>query len=214
MNHYPIPRFSATIIRELHLEALSMAVERLYDMVKDGSLLLDKIEKLSIKSRKPLGKSQFEALLRPSFTSRSIEELSIVPFPFARVNLQSEEMDWFRGRSLTCLSLTGLTLEAGRSIGSADDTLISIVNRFPNLECLEIDKETIQPSTLAKIVSTTRVRTIYHLSGYLMEEVKNWAAQKNGAQIINGYRPSPAQHPDRPLVNMRLAQSLRRPREN
>lgn len=210
----PIPHFRATMLRELHLESLSSTAGKFYHNIKDDSLVLDKIEKLSIKNRRPLGKSHFEALLRPSFASKSIQELAIAPFPYAHINLESEEMDWFKGDSLTCLSLTGLTLEAGRSIGSADDALISMVNRFPNLQCLEIDKEIIQPSTLAKIVSTTKVRTIYHLSGYLMEEVRDWAAQKYDAQIISGYRPSPAQHPDRPLVNLRLAQSLRRPREN
>lgn len=208
-----LPRFRTDNVRELHLESLSPWTAHYY-CARDASSVPDKLEKFSIKTRIPLDKTQFERILRPSFTSKSIQELAVTPFPCVYDKLESEEMDWFKGDSLTCLSLTGLSLEAGRSIGSADDALISIVNRFPNLRCLEIDKEIIQPPTLAKIVSTTRVRTIYHLSGYLMEEVKDWAAEKYGAQIIQGYRPSPAQHPDRPLVSLRLAQSLRRSREN
>lgn len=209
----PVPLFRTAIIREVYLELLSAMAGIYLSLLLRQSPVFDGVRSISIKTRSPICKSYLETLLRSSFTSETIEELSIAPFPFVNVDLESEEMDWFKSSSLTCLSLTGLTLEAGRSIGSADDALISMVNRFPNLCCLEIDKEIIQPSTLAKIVSTTRVRTIYHLSGYLMEDVRAWAAKKYGAQIINGFRPSPAQHPDRPLVSARLAQSLRRPRD-
>ncbi|RYP49081.1 hypothetical protein DL768_005139 [Monosporascus sp. mg162] len=205
-----VPEFRAETIRELYLEAC------------DSSLILSGlpdcrgltgIQKFSLQTRNPISKDRFEALLRPSFTAGSIEELSLSPFPFATVDLNSAEMDWFRGDSLTCLSLTGLTLD-DRVIGNPGDALVDVVSRFPNLRCLDINREYIQPPTLARIVSRTRVRTIYHQHGYMMEEVRAWAARKYGAQIIDGYVPSPAQHPDRPLFILALARSMRRPREN
>ncbi|RYP58087.1 hypothetical protein DL769_009119 [Monosporascus sp. CRB-8-3] len=204
-----VPEFRAETIRELYLEAY------------DSSLILSElpdcrgltvIQKFSLKTRDPISKDGFENLLRPSFTSGSIKELFLSPFPFATVGLHSAEMDWFRGDSLTCLSLTGLTLD-GRVIGNPGDALVDLVSRFPNLHSLDINGEYIQPPTLARIVSQTRVRTIYHQHSY-MEEVRDWAARKYGAQIINGYVPSPAQHPDRPLFILSLARSMRRPREN
>ncbi|RYP67035.1 hypothetical protein DL771_007454 [Monosporascus sp. 5C6A] len=205
-----VPEFCAETIRELYLEAY------------DSSLILSElpdcrgltgIQRFSLKTRDPISKDRFEALLRPSFTSGSIQELSLSPFPFATVDLNSAEMDWFKGDSLTCLSLTGLTLD-GRVIGNPGDALVDVVSRFPNLHCLDINREYVQPPTLARIVSQTRVRTIYHQHGYMMEEVRAWAARKYGAQIIDGYMPSPAQHPDRPLFVLTLARSMRRPRES
>ena len=209
----PLATFNPAIIRELYLELLLTGSHHHFARFLQEGAVLEGIEKLAIKTRDPLTKEHFEGLARPSFTSNTIEQLSISPFPFVNVAIESDEMAWFNGSSLKSLSLTGLTLEAGRSIGNADETLLNIVGRFPNLECLNIDKEMIQPSTLAKIVSTTRVRSIYHLSGYLMEEARLWAAEKHAARIIHGYRPSPAQLPDRPFVRNRLAQSLRRPRD-
>ncbi|RYP11855.1 hypothetical protein DL765_007572 [Monosporascus sp. GIB2] len=205
-----VPEFRAETIRELYLEAY------------DSALILSKlpecrgltgIQKFSLNTRDPLRKGQFEALLRPSFTSGSIEELSLSPFPLATVDLNNTEMDWFRGDSLSCLSLTGLALD-GRAIGNPSDALVDVVSRFPNLHCLDINRECIPPPTLARIVSQTRVRTIYHQHGYMMEEVRTWAAQKYGAQIIDGCVPSPAQHPDRPMFILHISRSMRRPREN
>ncbi|RYP03102.1 hypothetical protein DL764_005385 [Monosporascus ibericus] len=202
-----VPEFCAETIRELYLEACdsSLILSALPDC-RD----LTRIQKFSLKTRDPISKDRFEALLRPSFTSGSIEELSLSPFPFATVNLKSAEMDWFRGDSLTCLSLTGLTLDF-RAIGNPGDALVDVVSRFPNLHCLDINREYIQPPTLARIVSQTRVRTIYHQQGYMMEEVRSWASRKYGAQIIDGCVPSPAQHPDRPMFNLSLARSMGRP---
>lgn len=209
------PPIKPSVIRELHLELTYKSGQRHLDRLLRERPTLNRLEKIAVKTFEPLAKADFEVLLRPSFVSETIEELSIAPFPFANLQgaLDREDMKWFQSSRLTSLSLTGLTLEAGRSIGSADDALVGLVGRFPNLRCLEIDRENIQPTTLAKIVSTTQVRTVYHLSGHLFEEVKIWAARKYGAQIVHGYRPSPAQHPDRPLVQQRLVQSLRRPRE-
>ena len=210
----PPAAFRHANIQELYLELLPAGSYLILDQLLETPQTLKGVKKLTIKTREPLSKPMFMALFQPSFKSDTIEQLSISPFPFAKVPLQNEDMSWFSSTKLTSLSLTGLTLEAGRSIGNADDMLLSMVGRFPNLECLNIDKETIQPSTLAKIVRETQVRTIYHQSGYLMEEASLWAAEKYGARIINGYRPSPAQLPDRPLLCKRLAHSLRRPREN
>ncbi|RYP73478.1 hypothetical protein DL770_007771 [Monosporascus sp. CRB-9-2] len=205
-----VPEFRAETIRELYLEACDSS---LILSAQPDCRCLTGIQKFSLKTRDPISKDRFEALLRPSFTSGSIKELSLNPFPFATVDLKSAEMDWFRGDSLTCLSLTGLTLD-GRVIGNPGDALVDVVSRFPNLRCLDINKEYIQPPTLARIVSQTRVWTIYHQQGYMMEEVRAWAAREYGAQIIDGYVPSPAQHPDRPLFILSLARSMQRPREN
>ncbi|RYO94316.1 hypothetical protein DL766_000593 [Monosporascus sp. MC13-8B] len=203
-----VPEFRPETIRELYLEAYDSAL--ILSELPDCRGLTG-IQKFSLNTRDPLRMDRFEALLRPSFTSGSIEELSLSPFPLATVDLNNPEMDWFRGDSLSCLSLTGLTLD-GR--GNPSDALVDVVSRFPNLHCLNINRECIPPPTLARIVSQTRVRTIYHQHGYTMEEVRTWAARKYGAQIIDGCVPSPAQHPDRPMFILYVSRSMRRLREN
>ncbi|KAH9885202.1 hypothetical protein F4778DRAFT_761490 [Xylariomycetidae sp. FL2044] len=221
----PLPMVCVTHnIRELYLTNVTEPNLRtiLTDPESDGKLIgpyapvplveLGNLEKMGLlEYRDPISREMFETLIQPGIISESLTELELRPFPFAHVDLTDPDMGWFKSESITMLSVTGLSAEAGRSIKNADDTLLNLVDRFPNLVCLDIDRENIENATLGKIVRRG-VRTIYHLTGYLRDEVKHWAAKEYGAKVMNGpYPHSPAQHPDRHSVQRRLNPPLRRP---
>ncbi|KAI1501442.1 hypothetical protein F5X99DRAFT_199857 [Biscogniauxia marginata] len=158
-------------------------------------VMLGALRKFAINTRRPLTQEEFEHYVRAGIASGSLRELDLKPFPPAALNRGNKNLDWFKSEHVTFLGLSRLSAEVGNSIDNADDALLALVDRFPNLQALDIGLEAVENATLGKIIKKG-VKTIYHRAGHHRDEVKHWA-QRFDAKVIDGpYPHTPSQHPD------------------
>ncbi|KAI0110781.1 hypothetical protein GGR51DRAFT_509861 [Nemania sp. FL0031] len=116
--------------------------------------------------------------VRPSLESGTLKELGVMfpkPHPF-----------WLKSDELKFLSLKGLSLEFGTDPFAIDEAFMDLLDRFPNLEGLDIAQEPFSNAVLAKAIKRG-VKTIYHRGDYYRRtEVRDWARDKHGARIVEG----------------------------
>ncbi|KAI0205871.1 hypothetical protein F4808DRAFT_183016 [Astrocystis sublimbata] len=116
--------------------------------------------------------------VRPSLESGALQELGMMftkPHPY-----------WLKSPELKFLSLKGLSLEFGTDPFSIDDALSDLLERFPNLEGLDIAQEPFSNAALARAVKKG-VKIIYHRGEYHKRtEVREWALREHGARVLEG----------------------------
>ncbi|KAI0549863.1 hypothetical protein F4679DRAFT_544932 [Xylaria curta] len=116
--------------------------------------------------------------VRPSLESGSLKELGIMfpkPHPY-----------WLKSSKLKFLSLKGLSLEFGTDPLTVDEALSDLLERFPNVEGLDIAQEPFSNAALARAVQKG-VKIIYHRGDfYKRTEVREWALEKHGARVVEG----------------------------
>ncbi|KAK5629100.1 hypothetical protein RRF57_004815 [Xylaria bambusicola] len=119
-----------------------------------------------------------ENWVRPSLESGSLTELGMV-FP-------KWHPHWFRSEHLKFLSVKGLSATFGTDPFRIDEALSDLLDRFPNLEGLDIAQEPLSNTVLAKAVRRG-VKLIYHRGDYnLRTEVREWALENHNARIVEG----------------------------
>ncbi|KAI0528153.1 hypothetical protein F5B22DRAFT_583859 [Xylaria bambusicola] len=119
-----------------------------------------------------------EKWVRPSLESGSLTELGMI-FP-------KSHPDWFRSEHLKFLNVKGLSTVCGTDPYKIDEALADLLDRFPNLEGLDVSQEPLSNTALAKAVRRG-VKLIYHRGDYnLRTEVREWALQKHNARIVEG----------------------------
>ena len=88
--------------------------------------------------------------------------------------------------AMTDLGVKGLSVTFGPDPFALDEALSSLLERFPNLEGLDIAQEPFSNTALAKAVRKG-VRLIYHCGGYNQRtEVREWALENYNARIVEG----------------------------
>ncbi|KAI0431154.1 hypothetical protein F5Y09DRAFT_305719 [Xylaria sp. FL1042] len=116
--------------------------------------------------------------VRASLESGSLKELGIM-FP-------KPHPDWLRSDQLKFLSLKGLSIEFGTDPFALDEALSDFLDRFPNLEGLDIAKEPFSNAALARAIQKG-VKLIYYYGDYYKRtEVREWALKKHNARIVEG----------------------------
>ncbi|KAI0813432.1 hypothetical protein GGR55DRAFT_578557 [Xylaria sp. FL0064] len=116
--------------------------------------------------------------VRPSLESGSLKELGMV-FP-------RPHPSWLRSNELKFLSLKGLSMEFSTHLYAIDEALSDFLDRFPNLEGLDIAEEPFSNAALARAIQRG-VKLIYHRGDNNMRtEVREWALEKHNARIVKG----------------------------
>ncbi|KAI0108229.1 hypothetical protein F4814DRAFT_427259 [Daldinia grandis] len=180
-------------MRELHLEGRSIQSRFILPRLRQ-------LERLSILLHTPLTTSEFETIVRPSIESGTLRELDIRPFPvhvLCGSLFKPAIPDWLRSKSLTYLSITGLTVENICLYRECDEMLLTLVDRFPNLRSIDISNEQFSDALLAKFIQRG-IKTIYHRAKQSKTDLQVWAATHYNAQVISRPPPYlPSMHPDR-----------------
>lgn len=148
-------------------------------------------------------------LIQPGLESGTLRELDVRPLPVNLVLVPStlpgdprlRVADWFRSESLEYMSLTGFQF-AGIDVNTRhfDETMLEIVDRFPNLRRVDIGTEPFSDSLLAKFIQRG-VKHIHHRAGAQKSDLREWAAKNYGAEVVS--RPPlhlPSLHPERTTV--------------
>ncbi|KAI0536129.1 hypothetical protein GGR58DRAFT_476485 [Xylaria digitata] len=121
---------------------------------------------------------ELQKWVRPSLESGSLKELGMVfpkPHPY-----------WLRSDQLAFLSVKNLSVGFGTDPFVLDEALSDLLERFPNLEGLDISQEPFSDATLARAISKG-VKIIYHRGGYnARTQVREWALKKHNARIVEG----------------------------
>ncbi|KAI1293893.1 hypothetical protein F5Y03DRAFT_411179 [Xylaria venustula] len=116
--------------------------------------------------------------LRASLESGALKELGIgfpKPHPY-----------WLRSNQLKFLSLKGFSMEFGRDPFTLDDALSDVIDRFPNLEGLDIAQEPFSNAALSRAIKKG-VKLIYHRGEYHMRtELREWALENYNARVVEG----------------------------
>ncbi|KAI0402215.1 hypothetical protein F4802DRAFT_380686 [Xylaria palmicola] len=178
---FPLP----SDIEELHL----MHCDHIFSFLL-GPFLHDsercperrKLRKLTLRDRVPSRDAwpgYMERWVRPGLESGSLRELGVM--------FRNPHPPWLRSDKLRFLSLKGLSLEFGSMDPSRiDDALADLLERFPNLEGLDVAQEPFSNAALARAVKKG-VRLIYYRGGsHGKIEVREWALEKHGARIVEG----------------------------
>ncbi|KAI3342517.1 hypothetical protein F4824DRAFT_207273 [Ustulina deusta] len=116
--------------------------------------------------------------VRASLESGSLKELGIMfpkPHPY-----------WLKSDQLKFLSLKGLSIGFGTDPYALDETLSDLLDRFPNLEGLDIAQEPFSDAALARAIQKG-VKIIYHRGEYHRRtNVREWALKKHNARVVEG----------------------------
>ncbi|KAI1372899.1 hypothetical protein F4677DRAFT_448933 [Hypoxylon crocopeplum] len=147
---------------------------------------LQSLEKLSLLSRMPMCKSDFELIVRPSMESGTLRELDIRPLPFdvfIGEDGRFQVPDWFKSKAITYLSLTGFTKEHLYKHKGFDEVMLDLIDRFPNLCSVDVSNELVPDYLLAKFIQKG-VKEIYHRGGASKIDLQLWAA-KHGAKVAS-----------------------------
>ncbi|KAI8952580.1 hypothetical protein F4801DRAFT_540558 [Xylaria longipes] len=116
--------------------------------------------------------------VRPGLESGSLKELGMMfpkPHPY-----------WLKSSQLKFLSLKGLSLDFGTDPFAIDEALSDLLDRFPNLEGLDIAQEPFSNAALARAVQKG-IKIIYHRGDYHKRtEVREWALEKHGSRVVEG----------------------------
>ncbi|TRX92008.1 hypothetical protein FHL15_007105 [Xylaria flabelliformis] len=140
-----------------------------------------RLQKFTLRDRVPSRDAwpgYLQRWVRPSLESGSLKELGIMfpkPHPY-----------WLKSSHLKFLSLKGLSLEFGTDPFAIDEALSDLLERFPNVEGLDIAQEPFSNAALARAVKKG-VKIIYHRGDWHKRtEVREWALQKHGARVVEG----------------------------
>ncbi|KAI0967337.1 hypothetical protein F4678DRAFT_475301 [Xylaria arbuscula] len=119
-----------------------------------------------------------QRFLRASLESGALKELGMTfpkPHPY-----------WLRSDQLKFLNLKGLSMEFGRDPFALDDALSDLLDRFPNLEGLDIAQEPFSNAALSRAIKRG-VKLIYHRGEYHMRtELREWALKNHDARVAEG----------------------------
>jgi hypothetical protein len=118
-----------------------------------------------------------ERWVRPGLQSGSLKELGLrrVPKPL---------LDWTKSDQLKFLSFSGLRSGLGANRFVMDEAFSDILDRFPNIEGLDIGNEMITNAALGKAIKKG-IKTIYHIGSYHeRDEIRDWAREYD-AYIIH-----------------------------
>ncbi|GAP85776.1 putative F-box domain-containing protein [Rosellinia necatrix] len=114
--------------------------------------------------------------VRPSLESGTLKELGMM-FP-------KPHPSWLRSDELRFLGLKGLSFEFGTDQFAIDDALSDLLERFPNLEGLDIAQEPFSNAALARAIRKG-VRIIYHRGEYHKRtDLREWALENYKARVI------------------------------
>ncbi|TGJ88709.1 hypothetical protein E0Z10_g14 [Xylaria hypoxylon] len=137
-----------------------------------------KLRKFTIRDHIKDWPQYLQRWVRPSLESGSLKELGLVfpkPHPY-----------WLKSDQLTFLSLKGISVEFGSDPFALDEVLSDLLERFPNLEGLDISQEPFSDAALARAIQKG-VKVIYHRGEYHKKiDVRAWALKNHNARIIEG----------------------------
>lgn len=107
--------------------------------------------------------------VRPGLESGSLKDLGII-FP-------KPHPHWLKSEGIKFLSLKGLTMRFGSDQFAIDEALSDLLDRFPNLEGLDIAQEPFSNAALARAIQRG-VKTIYFRGAhYSRADVRDWARE-------------------------------------
>ncbi|KAI1428672.1 hypothetical protein F5Y12DRAFT_681893 [Xylaria sp. FL1777] len=139
------------------------------------------LRKFTLRDRVPSGEGwpgYLQSWVQASLESGTLKELGIMfpkPHPY-----------WLKSDQLKFLSLKGLSIEFGTDPYAIDETLFDLLDRFPNLEGIDIAQEPFSNVALARAIQKG-VKIIYHRGEYHKRtEVREWALEKHNARIVEG----------------------------
>ncbi|RWA09515.1 hypothetical protein EKO27_g5590 [Xylaria grammica] len=135
-----------------------------------------------------------EKWVRPGLESGSLKELGL--------QFSKPHPDWLRSDQLTFLRLAGLSAQFGIDPYVLDEALYDLLERFPNLEGLDISQEPFTDGALVRAIQKG-VKVIYHRGDFHHKtEVREWALKTHNARVIEGgYGNSLAINPEEQRVD-------------
>ncbi|KAI0420591.1 hypothetical protein F5X98DRAFT_331321 [Xylaria grammica] len=135
-----------------------------------------------------------EKWVRPGLESGSLKELGL--------KFSKPHPDWLRSDQLTFLRLGGLSAQFGMDPYVLDEALYDLLERFPNLEGLDISQEPFTDGALVRAIQKG-VKVIYHRGDFHQKtEVRKWALKTHNARVIEGeHVKSLAIHPEEQRVD-------------
>ncbi|KAI5860770.1 hypothetical protein GGS23DRAFT_598989 [Durotheca rogersii] len=189
-------------IRELYLDSIPAHIP--------SALPLGKLEKLSADTQQARQQhrgrggdwteAEFEALVRPGLESGTLRELDFRPLP-ARALLEGggdggarAALAWFRGASVTHLSLTGFARNGCHAAPRFDDAVLALLDRFPAARHLDFGDEPVSDSLVARLIARRAVASVHYRCRPLKADLAAWARRAHGAAVVDA-RSAPRYHP-------------------
>ncbi|KAI1366148.1 hypothetical protein F5Y08DRAFT_301787 [Xylaria arbuscula] len=168
-------------LEELHLMSiLHVRVLLITQMFQDPAIPITlNLRKLTLRDHLPNPwLSYMESWIRTGLESGRTTELGMAfPKPLPH---------WLRSEHLKFLSLKGLSIEFGADPYALEEAFVDLLDRFPNLEGLDVGQEPLSNTALAKAVRRG-VKLIYHRGDYNQRtEVREWALKEYKARIVEG----------------------------
>ncbi|KAI2640065.1 hypothetical protein GGS21DRAFT_504888 [Xylaria nigripes] len=116
--------------------------------------------------------------VQPALESGSLRSLE--------VGLFKPLPDWLKSDQLKFLSIQGFVVYSGTDSFTIEQDFLNLLERFPNLEGIDISREPISNAALAKAIQKG-IKTIYYRGVYHQRtEVRNWARETHNARFIYG----------------------------
>ncbi|KAI1823470.1 hypothetical protein F4861DRAFT_322453 [Xylaria intraflava] len=175
---------------------LSSEIEELHVMnATSSATFLDSIEVEDTDDRPPFKLRKFtlrgfpssvrgyikswEGWVQPGLESGSLQSLEAGFY----MNYSS---DWLRSDQLRFLSFEGFKIPGLANPYEVEHAFLEYLERFPNLEAIDISEQRISDAALAKAIQKG-IKTIYYRDAYHQrEELRKWALEKYNAQFIYG----------------------------